>query len=206
MLQTFDSLERNQRGYSTANALMAVVSSMHTLPGRKAIVFFSEGLSIPPDVQERFVGVVAAANRANVSIYSVDAGGLRTESTLKETREEVMAASERTLQRNPTADTTGEPMMAALERNENNLRLNPHSGLGMLANQTGGLLVSNTNDFRRGLARVDSDLQNYYMVSYVPTNETFDGRFREILVRSRDSASQGLLRRADLVGRPCADV
>ena len=185
MLQTFDNLERNQRGYSTANALMAVVSSMREIPGRKAIVFFSEGLSIPPDVQERFVAVVAAANRANVSIYSVDAAGLRTESTLKETREEIMAASQRTLSRNPTRDMTGEPMMAGLERNENNLRMDPHSGLGLLADQTGGLLVSNTNDFRRGLARVDSDLRNYYMLSYVPKNGDFDGKYRVISVRTR---------------------
>jgi VWFA-related protein len=185
MLQTFDNLERNQRGYSTANALMAVVSSMREIPGRKAIVFFSEGLSIPPDVQERFVAVVAAANRANVSIYSVDAAGLRTESTLKETREEIMAASQRTLSRNPTRDMTGEPMMAGLERNENNLRMDPHSGLGLLADQTGGLLVSNTNDFRRGLARVDSDLRNYYMLSYVPKNGDFDGKYRVITVRAR---------------------
>ena len=182
-LQTFDALERDQRGYSTANALMAVVSSMRTLPGRKAVVFFSEGLSIPPNAQERFVAVVAAANRANVSIYSVDAKGLRTESTTKEARDEINAASQRMLSRNPAKDVTGEPMMAALERNENNLRLDPHSGLGLLAQQTGGLLVSNTNDFRRGLARVDSDMRNYYMVSYVPKNNEFDGRFREIAVK-----------------------
>ena len=182
-LQAFDVLERDQRGYSTANALMAVVTSMRTLPGRKAVVFFSEGLSIPPDAQERFLSVIAAANRANVSIYSVDAAGLRTESTLKETREEIVAAGNRSLERNPTRDVTGEPMMAALERNENNLRLNPHSGLGMIADQTGGLLVSNTNDFRRGLARVDSDMRNYYMLTYVPKNGDFDGKFREISVK-----------------------
>ena len=189
-LQTFDALERDQQGYSTANALMAVVSSMRHQPGRKAVVFFSEGLSIPPNAQERFVAVVAAANRANVSIYSVDAAGLRTVSTLKETRDEIDAASARVLQRNPTRELTGEPMMASLERNENNLRLDPHSGLGLLAGQTGGLLISNTNDFRRGLARVDSDLRNYYMLSYVPSNGDFDGRFREISVKvSRPDAS-----------------
>src|SRR5262249_54347806 len=121
--------------------------------------------------------------RANVSVYAIDAVGLRAESTTKETYQEQMAAAKRTLSRNPTVDQTGEPMMAGLERNENNLRLDPHSGLGMLAYQTGGLLVSNTNDFKRGLARVDSDLRNYYMLSYVPSNSEFDGRFREISVK-----------------------
>jgi VWFA-related protein len=183
MLQTFDSLERDQQGYSTANALMAVVSSMRTIPGRKAVIFFSEGLSIPSNVQDRFLSVVATANRANVSIYAVDSAGLRTESTQREAREEINAASLRRLSADPASDQTGEPMMAALERNENNLRLDPHSGLGQLTDQTGGQLFANTNNFQRGLARVDSDLQNYYMLSYVPKNEKFDGKYRDIAVK-----------------------
>lgn len=186
-LQTFDALERDQRGYTTANALMAVVSSMRTLPGRKAIVFFSEGLSIPPNAHERFMAVIAAANRANVSIYSVDASGLRTESPLSEARKEIMAAGNRVLQRNPTSDRSSEPMLAALERNETHLRLDPHSGLGLMSDQTGGLLISNTNDFQKALARVDGDLRNYYMLSYVPKNDDFDGRFRQLTVKVRRS-------------------
>jgi VWFA-related protein len=182
MLQTFETLERDQRGYSTANGLMAVVSSMRNMPGRKAVIFFSEGLSIPPNVEDRFTSVVAAANRANVSIYTMDAAGLRTESTLKEARDELMAASETTLRRNPSKDVSG-TMTQALERNEDRLRMDPQSGLTRIADATGGLLVANTNDFRRGLARVDSDLRNYYMLSYVPANNEFDGRFREIAVR-----------------------
>ena len=181
-LQTFETLERDQRGYSTANGLMAVVSGMRTIPGRKAIVFFSEGLSIPPNVQERFLSVIAAANRANVSIYSIDSAGLRTDSPLKETSDAVSASSRRTLSRNPSRDVTGEPMMAALERNEDQLRSDPHSGLGLLSQDTGGLLIANTNDFRRGLSRIDSDLRNYYMLSYVPSNEAFDGKYRNISV------------------------
>ena len=48
MTQTFDSLERDQAGFATANALLAVVNSMRWLPGRKSVVFFSEGVAIPP--------------------------------------------------------------------------------------------------------------------------------------------------------------
>ena len=56
-------------------------------------MFFSEGLSIPPNVKPRFMSVIAAANRANVSIYPMDAAGLRTESTLTETRDGVRGRS-----------------------------------------------------------------------------------------------------------------
>ena len=41
-------------------------------------------------------------------------------------------------------------MMMALEKNEDLLRADPHSGLDQLADQTGGFLIANTNDLRGG--------------------------------------------------------
>lgn len=185
MLQRFESLERDQQGYSTSNALMAIVSAMKAIAGRKSVIFFSEGLSIPPNVQAQFVSVIDAANRANVSIYSMDAAGLRTESTLTQTRQGVQAASAATLGRDPARDMTDRPMMEALERNEDLLRADPQSGLGTLADQTGGFLIANSNDLRRGFSRVDTDMRNYYLLTYVPENAQFDGTFRTIDVKVR---------------------
>ena len=76
-------------------------------------------------------------------------------------------------------------MMASLERNEDLLRADPHSGLGTLAEQTGGFLIANTNDLRGGFERIDTDMRNYYMLTYVPANDRFDGKFREIAVKVR---------------------
>src|SRR5262249_47249841 len=89
--ETFEALQREQQGYATTNGVMAIVNSMSRLPGRKAVLFFSEGVSIPPNVQQHFRSVIHAANRANVSVYAVDAAGLRAESTLLATREEINA-------------------------------------------------------------------------------------------------------------------
>ena len=61
-------------------------------------------------------------------------------------------------------------MMKALEKNEDVLRQDPHTGLGELAQSTGGLLFENTNNLRQGFERIDSDLRNYYLVGYTPTN------------------------------------
>ena len=77
MLTGFEVLERDQAGYSQVNSLYAIIEAMRRLPGRKSIVLFSEGVSIPPAVQRLFLGVIDAANRANVSIYTMDAAGLR---------------------------------------------------------------------------------------------------------------------------------
>lgn len=181
-METFDMLERDQQGYATSNSLLAMVNSMRGLPGRKSLILFSEGLAIPPAVVAQFRSVVDTANRANVSIYAMDAMGLRAESTSKEARDNINAAAARTLGRNPTADVTGAAMTQALERNEEMLRRDPHSGLGELAQDTGGLLISNTNDLAAGFRRVDEDMRNYYVLSYVPSNDTFDGKFRSIRV------------------------
>ena len=63
------------------------------------------------------------------------------------------------------------------------LRQDPHNGLGALAQDTGGLLFENTNNLRQGFDRVESDLHNYYLLGYTPTNDTYDGHFRNIEVK-----------------------
>ncbi len=186
-LETFEMLERDQQGLSTSNALMAVVNSMRALPGRKSVVLFSEGLAIPANVVARFRSVIDTANRANVSIYAMDAAGLRAESASADTRDSVNAAASRMLRRNPTSDVVGAPMTEALERNEGTLRNDPHSGLGQLSEETGGILIGNTNDLTGAFKRIDQDMRNYYMLSYVPKNDRFDGKFRTISVKVKRS-------------------
>jgi VWFA-related protein len=183
MQQSFFALERDQQGYATSNALMAIVNALKAIPGRKSVIFFSEGLSIPPNVQRQFISVIDAANRANVSIYPMDAAGLRTDSPLKESREGINAGSRQRIESTLTSDDRSRPMMEALERNEDLLRADPHSGLGTLADQTGGFLIANTNDLRGGFERIDTDMRNYYVLTYVPKNTRFDGKFREIDVK-----------------------
>jgi len=127
--------------------------------------------------------VIDTANRANVSIYAMDAAGLRAESQTQETADSVNAAAKRMLGRNPTSDVVGAPMTEALERNEDTLRRDPHSGLGQLSEETGGVLIGETNDLTGALKRIDQDMRNYYMLSYVPKNDKFDGKFRAIAVK-----------------------
>ena len=190
MAETFQSLERDEQGFATANALMAVVSAMKAIPGRKSVVFFTEGLAIPPNVKARFESVIDAANRSNVSIYPMDAAGLRTLSTTKETLDGVNEASAVTLGRNPTADVSDRPMTMALEKNEDLLRADPHSGLGQLADQTGGFLIANTNNLRNGFERIDTDMRNYYVLTYVSKNPVYDGKFRTIDVKVKRNGAR----------------
>ena len=186
MLRSFEVLERDQQGYATTNGLLAVVNSMRLLPGRKTVVFFSEGLALPPAVQAHFRAVISEANRANVSVYAMDAAGLRALSTQEETRREMLAAAqEQARQRGSGRDFTGGPLSKQMERNEDLLRLDPHSGLGQLAADTGGFLIRDTNDLKTGFRRIDADMRFYYSLAYEPTSQDYDGSYRKIEVKVR---------------------
>ena len=175
MIRDFDAMERDQQGYSTTNGLFAVIGALRNLPGRKSLVLFSEGLAIPPAVQRLFLGVIDAANRANVSVYTMDAAGLRAESQQAVTRDQVNQAAGFGINTAYANAAGNEPLTKGLEANEAALRGDPHSGLGQLAQETGGVLFENTNNLRLGFERIEDDLRNYYLLGYSPANDVYDG-------------------------------
>jgi VWFA-related protein len=187
MIRDFEVMEHDQQGYSTTNGLFAIINAMRDLPGRKSLVLFSEGISIPPAVQRLFLSVIDAANRANVSIYAMDAAGLRAESEQAKIRDQVNQAAKTGIDTGYSNTNTRNtaPLTKGLENNEDVLRQDPHTGLGQLSQDTGGQLFENTNNLRQGFDRIESDLRNYYLIGYTPNNENYDGRFRTIDVRVR---------------------
>jgi VWFA-related protein len=184
MLQQFDVMERDEQGYSSTNGLFAIIGALRGLPGRKSLVLFSEGIAIPPGVQRLFLGVIDAANRANVSIYTIDAAGLRAVSEQARIRDQVNQAGRRGIESGYAGNTGSDaPLTQELEKNEDVLRQDPQNGLGQLALATGGLFFDNTNNLRRAFDRIEEDLSNYYLIGYTPTNDKYDGRFRTIDVK-----------------------
>jgi VWFA-related protein len=185
MLQAFDSLDRDHRGYGTTNSLLAVLESMAYMPGRKSVVFFSEGLPASPAMQSQLQSVIESANRANITVYAVDASGLRVLSGTSETRREIQAAGEERL-RQATAEafeTGNGPLTKVVERTEDLMRFDSQGGLARLAEDTGGFLVRDTNDISAGFKRIDEDVRFHYLLTYSPQNDVLDGKFRTISVK-----------------------
>ncbi len=207
MLEMFDTLEREQQGYSTTNALLSVVASLQEMPGRKTIVFFSEGLSVPPAAHAAFRSVVDTANRANVTIYSVDASGLRAESTIGDVRREMTAAGiDRIVQIESGSLPLAGSLLRGLERNEDMLRMDPHTSLGDLSRDTGGFLVRDTNDLQSAFRRIDEDMRFHYVLTYAPANQNFDGQFREIDVKVRRPGARVFARRGYFAVRSLSPI
>jgi VWFA-related protein len=187
MLERAEEDQRDQLGHATARGLLHIASSLGVLPGRKAVIFFSEGLILPSSVMQTFPAIIDAATRNNVSFYTVDAAGLRVESKNLETSKEIASRSELRMAILANSTDVDGPMTKGLERNEDLLRLNPDSGLGRLASETGGFLITNSNDLTGKLQKVDGELHSYYLLSYRSNNQNYDGHFRKIEVSTKRS-------------------
>jgi VWFA-related protein len=171
----WERLARDQQGYATTNSIEAIAAGLGSAPGRKALVFFAEGLAIPDAVMPHFERAVATANRAQVSVYSVDAKGLRVHSEQAEIRREVGAIG--------AAGIGNFNSLTLMERNEDVLRKDADTSLRLLANRTGGVLINNTNDLSRVAGVVDLDFRDHYVLTYQPANTDFRGEWRRIEVR-----------------------
>ena len=183
----FERMEQTEKGQATTDGLLAIVSAMGSLPGRKAIIFFSEGISIPSSVSANFRTVISNANRANVSIYAVDAVGLRAKSADVESGRAMTVLGQQRAAQAGSSNDSFSSMMKDSERNEALVRNNPEGVLGQLANETGGLLVSGTNNPGPRLRQVNEDLHSYYVLTYTPKNSDYDGKFRQIGVKLKRS-------------------
>jgi VWFA-related protein len=196
MIRSFDYLDRGHKGYDTSLALLSVIGTLAYTPGRKTIVFFSEGLPVTPALSAKLDAVIDAANRANVTTYAIDAKGLRSKSSLANVRKEMESFSEERLGQVMTGgDRTQQPLTMGLERVEDTLKLDSRTGLARLAEDTGGFLADETNDLSAAFRRIDEDNQFHYLLTYSPSNPEFDGKFRAIQVKVRRPGTQVFARK-----------
>lgn len=180
MERTYQAQLYEAQGRASMLGLFALVDSLGQLPGRKTVFYFCEGLTIPDSQLMRYRAVIDAANRNNVSIYTFDAAGLRVHSAQQQTTREMR---ELTFAGLGSEDSRPAALTQNLETNERLLKMDPSVSLGILADQTGGLLIDNTNALDRAVDVINDDRRHHYLLSYVSTNSTLDGAYRKIDVR-----------------------
>ena len=183
-------LEAQQRfmhelgGQTSLAALRGVVAGLSELPGRKSILYFAEQLSVTDRLKPRFDALIAEANRANITIYTVDAAGLRVHS-----EEATVARNVDLAGAQGVGDARREdgPWTRDLEKQNQLLVSRTAAALGTLSRDTGGFLLQNTNNLAAGLARMQVERQSYYLIAYQPTNTAQDGKFRRVQVKVKRS-------------------
>jgi VWFA-related protein len=162
--------EATTRNRLTLNALELALESLAAGRGRKAVVFVSEGFIYDPNLDE-FKRVLEASRRANAALYFVDARGLEG-LPLAASAEFGQALEPRDL---------GMAFLEGLEASE---------GAELLASDSGGFSVKNTNDLAKGLRRVSAEAEAYYLLGYRSDNKARDGRFRKVRVEARRRGAQ----------------
>jgi VWFA-related protein len=168
------------QGQASIAGLRAVVNSLAALPGRKSILYFTESLPIASSLKPKFDLLIGQANRANVTVYPVDAAGLRVHSKEAEVSRNVEVAGAQGVGDSRRGDG---PWTKELEKQEQILTSRPSAALGRLAKETGGFLLDNTNNLAAGVARIQQERTTYYLVAYQATNARLDGSFRRVNVK-----------------------
>lgn len=198
-------IDRPLCGDFTLRALNFILDGMAELPGRKSMILMSDDLPrqnqeinfsgdplsaglIGGGSSERALISEAGANitdytgmlqriaekaiRSSVVIYSVDTQGLQPVGV---TAADAIRGDAR---------STAAQMNNVLSQRSRLLEAR-RAGGDLIARQTGGFQIRNSNDF--GLPRILEDQSGYYLLGYRPTEETFNRRFHHIKAKVKRS-------------------
>ena len=192
------AVEQANRAAIAADGLADLTSTLAGIPGRKAIVYMSDGLPQQPglsafdyiaqvlcpndprivpetnaaaqrhDETRRFQQLTAHANANRVTLFTLDAGGIRTG-----------------LSQSMSFDG-----VAPSYQNDRLHWTNIQGGLQQLASETGGKALLNSNDLADLLEDVTEQLVSTYSLGFSP-DERRSGEVRRLKVELAPHAAQG---------------
>ncbi len=159
--------------FSTDKKLAALESAakmLAPLPEKKALLYFSGGISKQGvENQSQLRSTVNAAVRANVSFYPIDARGLVA---LPPGGDASQAMSK------------GSGMFTGKGQQDIKDKFNDQQEtLTTLAADTGGKAFLDDNDLAAGIVNAQNSVQSYYIVGYYSSNEKQDGRYRRVQIK-----------------------
>ncbi len=179
-----DAMAQEQHSRASIFSLLSLVRGQKNLAGRKTLLYFTQSLSVTPIMVDYLKTVISEANRANVSIYAIDARGLITGDQNKAAASMLgSAAAQSRIQTQRSGGPVSRADMMAGELAEASIRANFQETLAALSQETGGKLIGNSNDLGVSMKRVSEDIRSYYELAYAPSNLKLDGKFREINVK-----------------------
>ncbi len=170
-----DQLRNEVFTVGTLGALSNVVQGLREVPGRKSVIVVSENIRVfsadgsNSRATEAIERLTDQANRSAVVIYTLDPRGLPTLS---------LTAADNTSGKQPH-EIAAIPAQRAQEYFES------QDGLDYIARQTGGKFIRDTNDLAGGIKQVMDDSVGYYLVGYIPAEETFNKNYHKIKLRMK---------------------
>ncbi|HKW76628.1 MAG TPA: VWA domain-containing protein, partial [Terriglobales bacterium] len=170
----------------TADALSAIARYLSAFPGRKVVIWFSASFPLslsvvdPEDFDvfrsyaDRIRTTTNLLSDAQIAVYTVDARGL--------------AANLIADPSNTGRDASGRMALtvdAHMNANSKETfeRFSKQDSLAKVAQETGGRVFLNTNDFDRAIVDSIRDSSNFYEIGYYPTHKQWDGKFHTVKVK-----------------------
>ncbi|MBV9502578.1 MAG: VWA domain-containing protein [Acidobacteriaceae bacterium] len=168
-------------------ALESLTVLLREIPGRKSVVQFTGGITqTGEENRAQLVATTDAANRANVSFYTVDARGLMPMPPGGEARQGSSTGSAMFVGGGkPTmAHQASRAMFSGSEvMQESASRHNSRETLSTLASDTGGRSFFDLGDFCDVFKKIQSDSPGYYLIAYYSTNTRQNGAWRRVQVK-----------------------
>jgi VWFA-related protein len=177
---------RDISGAREMDKINLMINQLGTLPGRKSVLLVSNGFLTTGD-PEKWSTMMQKANKAEVTIYTMDTAGLDEYSTVQAGKNALGAVAGTSR----TQSEVGGSMSAARARSrqidtmEDAVRSSDtQATLRTLAEGTGGFMIANTNDYKKPFQKILEDVDAHYEAVYRPASGKFDGHFRKIEVKS----------------------
>jgi VWFA-related protein len=174
----------------TLDALTAIAQNLKSLPGRKNLIWVSEGFpfSIEPGTvvgardhvsgRNYTVSISSTANAlfdSQIAIYPIDSRGIVTSDVYDPASRGFDAIGRKQSQIGLTSTVSEE---------NNNLDV-VHTSMQEIAERTGGKAFYNRNEIGGAIIESMDDGNTYYTLSYSPSNHEWNGKFRRISVKSK---------------------
>jgi VWFA-related protein len=163
---SLDHFREETFAVGSLGALRFVVNAMSGLPGRKSVVLFTENIRLifrgTPDemVAQAVQQLSDAASRNSVVIHAIDPRG--TVNVDVTAADDTTTMSRRRVSRVPA------------QRQQEVIRT--EDGMFVLAEETGGLFLHDSNDLAGALRKAADDGDGYYLIGYHPDAGTFESR------------------------------
>lgn len=157
-------------------ALEDLARNLSGLPEKKAVVYFTSGVSrTGDDNQAQIRATVNSAVRSNVSYYPVDVRGLQA------TPPGGAAGGSGGVGGGGGRGGGGTGLFSgAAQSQQRQQQLSDQDSLTMLAEDTGGKALFDNNDLVLGIQQAQEDQQSYYILGYYSSDERKDGQFRRV--------------------------
>ncbi len=208
-----DSLKQNidaeaQRWIAPTNALLeqfkAVVEQLSRLPTARTLILFSDGFNTDPkrefysavstylpqfkladskEVAPLLRDALEIASGRNVIIDAIDSRSAAPPSISSIGSMDSGPATDMLGTNRPARNTAPQATPIATTKP---ITLEPSASMEQLAQTTGGLYFREGGDLLKQFRTALTDGREYYLLAYVPKNDTRDGRFRSITVEVRN--------------------